>query len=356
MSEPANSKGPVYTLVQLRIDDRERYQRYVRRFGGVLARHEGTLLAADEAPRVLEGQWDRDKIVLLRFESEQGYEAWAQSAEYREISVDRVASTDAVALLVHGVPPRDQQARYDAIGNVYASVRREDPALRTRIHAALGDARTVVNVGAGTGSYEPRDRHVIAIEPSAVMAGQRSAELAPPLRATADALPLFDGSVDAAMSVLSLHHWDQARERGVRELRRVSRGPVVILTYDAQVSAEMWLMKHYLPEVAELDRRIFPAPERIAEWLGGSVQIEVLPLDRATPDWMLGSYWAHPERVLDENARNATSGFARMSRPVVERVVDAVRGDLVNGTWEKRHGHLRALQAFDVGLRLIVAT
>src|SRR5215510_13379040 len=99
------NSGPLYTLVQLRIHDRERYQRYVKRFGGVLAKHEGVLLAADEHPRVLEGAWDRDKIVLLRFESEQGYEAWAQSPEYREISVDRVASTDAIALLVHGVPP-----------------------------------------------------------------------------------------------------------------------------------------------------------------------------------------------------------------------------------------------------------
>jgi uncharacterized protein (DUF1330 family)/SAM-dependent methyltransferase len=356
MSEPANSKGPVYTLVQLRIHDRERYQRYVLRFGGVLARHEGTLLAADESVRVLEGQWDLDKLVLLRFESEQGYEAWALSPEYQEISIDRVASTDAIALLVHGVPARAPLARYDAIGNSYALVRREDPALRARIHAALGGARTVLNVGAGAGSYEPRDRHVIAIEPSAVMAAQRGAELAPPLRAAAEALPLFDDSVDAAMAILSVHHWDQARERGVRELRRVARGPVVILTYDAHVSAEMWLMKHYLPEVAALDHQIFPAPERIAAWLGGNVQIEALALDRDTPDWMLGSYWAHPERVLDETARNATSGFARMPREVVERVVNAVKRDLESGAWEEQHGHLRGLQAFDVGLRLIVAT
>lgn len=350
------STSPVYTLVQLRIHDRERYLRYVRRFGAVLARHEGTLLAADEAPRLLEGAWDRDKVVLLRFESEQGYEAWANSSEYQEISGDRVASTDAVVLLVHGVPPRGEAARYDGIGNAYASVRREDPALRARIHAALGVARTVVNVGAGAGSYEPRDRHVIPIEPSAVMAAQRPADSAPPLRATADALPLFDRSVDAAMSILSLHHWDRARERGVRELRRVARGPVVILTFDARVSGEMWLMKHYLPEVAALDHQIFPAPERIAAWLGGSVQIDAVPLDRDTPDWMLGSYWAHPERVLDENARNATSGFARMPREVVERVVDSVRRDLADGTWEERHGHLRQLAAFDVGLRLIVAS
>jgi uncharacterized protein (DUF1330 family)/SAM-dependent methyltransferase len=350
------SEGPVYTLVQLRIHDRERYQRYVRGFGAVLARHEGVLLAADEAPRVVDGKWDRDKLVLLRFESEAGYEAWAGSPEYREISVDREAATDAVAWLVHGVPARAPVARYDSIGRTYARVRREDPQLRERIHAALGDARSVVNVGAGAGSYEPRDRHVIAIEPSAVMASQRGPDRVPPLRATADALPLFDASVDAAMAIITLQHWDQARERGVRELRRVARGPVVIVTFDARISGEMWLMKDYLPEVAALDHQIFPAPERIAQWLGGKVSIEPLPLSRDTPDWMLGSYWAHPERVLDEDARNATSGFARMPREVVERVASAVQRDLTDGTWEKRYGQLRQQTELDVGLRLIVAS
>src|SRR4051812_6372531 len=151
-------------------------------------------------------------------------------------------------------------ARYDRIGRGYAGTRREDPQLRARIHAALGGARTVVNVGAGAGSYEPRDRHVIAVEPSDVMAAQRPPELAPAIRAGAEALPLHDASVDAAMAVITLHHWDRGRERGVRELRRVARGPVVIVTFDPEVSGEMWLMADYLPEVAELDRRIFPSP------------------------------------------------------------------------------------------------
>src|SRR5690606_29700717 len=158
--------------------------------------------------------------------------------------------------------------RYDTIGHGYARYRREDPHLRARIHAALGNARTVVNVGAGTGSYEPSDRHVIAIEPSDVMAAQRSRDLVPAIRASAGGIPLRDRSVDAAMAVLSLHHWDEEREKGVRELRRVARGAVVILTYDATVCAEMWLMADYLPEVAALDRRIFTPPEQLAEWLG----------------------------------------------------------------------------------------
>ncbi len=245
--------------------------------------------------------------------------------------------------------------RYDAIGHAYARTRREDPHLRARIAAALGDARTVVNVGAGAGSYEPDDRYVIAIEPSDVMAAQRPRSLAPAIRATAGDLPLRDGSVDAAMSILSLHHWDDARERGVRELRRVARGPVVILTYDARVSGAMWLMAEYLPEVATLDREIFPAPETLAAWLGGRVTVEPLPIPRDTPDWMLGSFWAHPERVLDAAARAATSGFARMPAPVVDRVVAEVSRDLADGSWDHRHGGLRALAEYDAGLRLVVA-
>ena len=248
-----------------------------------------------------------------------------------------------------------ETARYDAIGHGYARYRREDPRLRQRIRDSLGDARSVVNVGAGSGSYEPADLHVIAVEPSDVMASQRPRHLAPALRAVASALPLRDASVDAAMSILSLHHWDAERERGVRELRRVARDNVVILTYDARVSARMWLMHEYLPEVATLDLQIFPAPEQVAQWLGGDVQIETLALSRDTPDWMLGSYWAHPERVLNPEARAATSGFARMPAPVVERVVSQLTRDLADGTWDARHAELRTLQEYDVGLRLIVA-
>jgi SAM-dependent methyltransferase len=246
------------------------------------------------------------------------------------------------------------RARYDTIGHGYARHRREDPDHARVIHAALGDARTVVNVGAGTGSYEPRDRHVIAIEPSDRMAAQRPPELAPAIRASAGALPLRDSSVDAAMAILTNHHWDDEQQRGVRELRRVARGPVVVVTFDPTVSERMWLMADYLPEVAELDHRIFPPPERLAGWFGGHTRTETIPIARDTPDWTLGSFWAHPERVLDAGARAATSGFARMAPDVVERVVAAVAADLKSGAWDARHGHLRGRDAYDVGLRLLV--
>lgn len=244
--------------------------------------------------------------------------------------------------------------RYERIGQGYARTRREDPELRARIHAALGDARTVVNVGAGTGSYEPTDRHVLAIEPSDVMAGQRPSHRVPAIRASAGRLPLRDDSVDAAMAVLTVHHWDAEQERGVRELRRVSRGPVVIVTADPEVSGRMWLMERYLVEVAAMDRRIFPSIDTLTGWLGGAVQVEPVLSRRDTPDWNLMSFWAHPDRVLDPEARAATSGFARQPAEVVERVVGDVRRDLADGTWDERWGHLRALDAFDAGTRLVI--
>jgi SAM-dependent methyltransferase len=245
--------------------------------------------------------------------------------------------------------------RYDRIGEGYARHRRPDPGFAAAIEAALGDARTVVNVGAGAGSYEPADRHVIAIEPSDVMAAQRPAHLAPAIRATAGRLPLRDASVDAAMAVLTLHHWDYEQEQGVRELRRVARGPVVLLTIDPRVSGATWMMADYLPEVADLDNAIFPLPEILADWLGGAVTIDALPVPRDTPDHTLLSFWAHPERVLDAEARAATSGFARMQPAIVDRCVAAVARDLASGAWDARHGHLREVDAYDAGLRLVVA-
>jgi SAM-dependent methyltransferase len=249
----------------------------------------------------------------------------------------------------------NQIVRYDQIGGGYSLTRREDPRIASAIRDALGDARSVVNVGAGTGSYEPDDRYVVAVEPSDVMAAQRPPTIPPALRASAGDLPLRDHSTDAAMAVLTIHHWDDELERGIQEMRRVARDTVVILTYDPLVSSEMWLMADYLPEMAQLDRRIFPAPRLLVSWLGRRARTEVVPIRRDTPDWMLGSFWAHPERVLDERARNATSGFARLDASVVERVVGDVRRDLESGVWDERYGHLRKLDAFDAGLRLIVS-
>ncbi len=244
--------------------------------------------------------------------------------------------------------------RYDRIGHGYAGTRREDPALRERILAALGDCATVVNVGAGSGSYEPSDRHVIAIEPSDVMAAQRPVGRVPALRGSSAPLPLRDGDVDAAMAVLTIHHWDDDAEAGVRELRRVARGPVVIVTIDVEVCAAMWLYRDYLPEAADLDRATFPKIDDVVAWLGGSVDVETVPTSRDTPDWTLASFWAHPGRVLDPTARSGTSAFARMPGRVVERAVAELSRDLRDGTWNERNADLLALDELDVGTRLLV--
>lgn len=247
------------------------------------------------------------------------------------------------------------EARYDSIGIGYSQCRREDPALYEKIISALGSCRTVVNVGAGAGSYEPRDRTVLAVEPSEVMVRQRSPDRLPAIKAKADQLPFHDKSVDACMTVLSVHHWHPDQMAGVREMRRIGRERVVIVTLDPRISAQVWLMADYLQEVADLDNRTFPLPETICEWLGQRTEIEVIPISRDTVDWSLVSFWAHPERVLNPAARAATSGFAKQSRSVVHRVVSDVERDLKSGLWEERYGHLRRLSEYDAGLRMITA-
>src|SRR5215831_6475600 len=249
------------------------------------------------------------------------------------------------------------ETRYDSIGVGYSRCRREDPVLYEKIITALGSSKTVVNVGAGAGSYEPRDRTVLAVEPSQVMARQRSPGPGklPVIKATADQLPFHDKSIDACMTVLSLHHWYPNQMAGVLEMRRIARERIVIVTIDPRISAQMWLMADYLHEVADLDNRIFPLPETISEWLGHATEIQVIPTSRDTVDWSLVSFWAHPERVLNPAARAATSGFARQSRSVVDRVVSQVERDLKSGLWDEKYGYLRGLNEYDAGMRMITS-
>ena len=245
------------------------------------------------------------------------------------------------------------ETRYDSIGIGYSQCRREDPVLYEKIISALGSSQTVVNVGAGAGSYEPRDRTVLAVEPSEVMARQRSPDKLPAIKGTADRLPFHDKSMDACMTILSLHHWHPNQKAGVHEMRRVARDRIVIVTIDPRISAQMWLMADYLHEVADLDNQTFPLPETICKWLGHATEIEVVPTSRDTVDWSLVSFWAHPERVLDPAARAATSGFARQSRAVIDRVVSHVERDLKSGLWDEKHGYLRGLNEYDAGMRMI---
>jgi SAM-dependent methyltransferase len=239
---------------------------------------------------------------------------------------------------------------YDRIGGGYAAYRRPDARIAARIVDALGPARTVVNVGAGAGSYEPADRRVAAVEPSAVMVRQRAPGARPAVRATAERLPFRDGAFDAALAVLTLHHWPDWRA-GLGEMRRVARGRVVILTWDPGHPA-FWLVQDYFPEILEIDLPVFPPFVQI-ERVVGPVDVRPVPVPADCSDGFLGAYWRRPEAYLDAGARGAISAFSKL------RGVDAglarLRSDLDDGTWHRRHGHLLALPELDVGYRLLVA-
>ena len=228
---------------------------------------------------------------------------------------------------------------YDAIGRGYVVTRRPDPRIARAIDAALGDAATVVNVGAGAGSYEPAHRRVIAVEPSPEMIRQRPDRAAPVVRAVAERLPFVDGAFDAALAVLTVHHWSD-RVAGLRELARVARRRAVILTWDPAARDAFWLTSEYLPEIVDLDVPRFPTLADIARSFAG---IEVAPL-RVPHDCaggFLGAFWRRPEAYLDPAVRCAMSGIALLPSSVVEAAVDRLAADLRSGRWEARFGHLR---------------
>jgi len=243
-------------------------------------------------------------------------------------------------------------ARYDTIGHSYARERRPDPRIAARLTAALGDARSVLNVGAGAGSYEPPDRTVVGIEPSAVMIAQRPPGSAPAVQARAEALPFRDRSFDAAMAVLTLHHWSD-RARGLAECARVARRTVVLLTWDPDANA-FWLLTDYLPEFAETDARVFPAMAAYADAFGPGAHVTIapVPIPRDCIDGFLGAYWARPAAYLDESVQAGISSFANVGAKAGLR---RLRADLETGAWQARHGDLLAAEELDVGYRLVVA-
>lgn len=241
---------------------------------------------------------------------------------------------------------------YDGIGRTYTRTRGTDPRIAAAIWAALGDARTVVNVGAGTGSYEPPDREVTAVEPSEVMLAQRPPGAAPAVQASAEALPFEDDSFDAAMAVLTLHHWSDW-PRGATELLRVARERVVVLTWDPAFRGSFWLSKEYVPEIIDGEATGFPSLEEQAAALGGAAVTPVL-VPHDCQDGFYSSYWRRPEAYLDPEVRAGISTFAK--RPGVgERGLERLREDLASGAWAERHRDLLERDALDIGYRLLVS-
>jgi hypothetical protein len=242
---------------------------------------------------------------------------------------------------------------YDRLGEGYAAVRRPDARIAAPIWEALGDARTVVNVGAGAGSYEPADREVTAVEPSDVMIAQRPSGSAPVVRAVAEALPFADDSFDAAMAILTIQHW-QDIPAGLAELRRVARRRVVIVMYHAEVNTRLWIVQDYLPEILDGHARLLPSVADVVAALPGA-SVEPILVPRDCSDRMFGTLWARPEEYLDLEVRRATSVWSLLPPGVAERAVSQLREDLATGRWDERHGHLRELPELDAGLRLVTA-
>jgi SAM-dependent methyltransferase len=243
-------------------------------------------------------------------------------------------------------------ADYGRLGPGYAAIRQPDPRIEAIVWQALGDARSVINVGAGAGSYEPRDREVTAVEPSASMRAERPADRVPAIDATAQHLPFPDDSFDAAMASVTIHQWPDLAA-GLGEMRRVARGPVVILTFTPQVP-EPWWMPVYVPELFEVEARRMPPLETVAEGLGGRVDVSVLPVPADCIDGFGQAFFARPERTLDADVRRAMSAWSFVEPAVEQRYVDELGADLASGAWDERWGHFRSLPQFDVGLRLVV--
>ena len=243
-------------------------------------------------------------------------------------------------------------ALYDRLGVGYTTTRREDPRIAAAIHAALGDAATVVNVGAGAGSYEPPDRRLVAIEPSAVMIAQRPPDAAPAIIATAEALPLADDSVDAAMAVLTDHHWSD-RARGLREMRRVARRRAVVFQHEPEVAEDFWLTRDYLPTFLRRLRGKVLA-EMMAP-LGDSLEFRPVPVPHDCADGFYGAFWRRPRAYLDPRVRDGISVFRLLPEDEVATAVARLRADLDSGAWERRYADVLGRDELDLGFRVVVA-
>jgi SAM-dependent methyltransferase len=240
---------------------------------------------------------------------------------------------------------------YDTIGATYTVTRRTEPRIAATIWAALGDARTVLNVGAGTGSYEPPGRDVTAVEPSALMRAHRPADAPPSVAAVAESLPFQDQSFDAAMAVSTVHHWPDPIA-GLREMRRVARR-VVVFTCDSSETGwrrRFWLTRDYLPEVADFSIGR-PSLTEQARAIGARVEPVLIPWDCA--DGLFEAYWRRPEAYLDDQVRRGVSVWARVGPDAERRAVRSLRDDLGSGRWAERNRDLLALDAAELGLRLL---
>ena len=241
-------------------------------------------------------------------------------------------------------------ALYDKIGGMYSAGRQSDPRIAAAIERATTGCDSILNVGAGTGSYEPVSRFVVAVEPSRIMIGQRPVGAAPVIQGCAEALPFADCSFDAVLGILTVHHWkDQAR--GLSECARVARMRVVLLTNDFDVCANFWLFD-YFPGLLRADRHIFPTIARFEDAFG-SLETIVVPVPADCCDGFLGAYWKRPSAYLDPVVRKNISTFSKIGN--IDSQLARLENDIVSGAWERRYHTLMGLEALDLGYRILIS-
>lgn len=245
------------------------------------------------------------------------------------------------------------ETAYDRMGIGYSAVRRPEPRISVRIEAAFGDADSVLNVGAGTGSYEPADREVTAIEPSREMIAQRPPGSAPVIQGFAEDLPFEDGSFDAAMALITVHHWGDL-EAGLAEMVRVARQRVIVLTFTPVPPEEHWMRRDYFPGILDFHTRVMPPIEDLTALLPNA-SVEPVPIPSGCTDGFWLAIWDRPEMHLDPDIRRASSSWHQMPADEVEHGLAKLQADLESGRWDKRNGHLRETPQLDVGLRLVTA-
>jgi SAM-dependent methyltransferase len=241
------------------------------------------------------------------------------------------------------------EAMYDRIGVGYSRYRKPDPRIAAQVVNALGSCSSVLNVGAGAGSYEPEARIVLAIEPSTEMISQREPGAAQAVLASAERLPVRDGSFEASLAILTIHHW-RDWTLGLREMQRVAKSQVVLLTWDPDHHG-FWLVQEYFPEILEIDRAIFPSLNAIESVLG-RIEVREMPIPADCTDGFLGAYWRRPSMYLDARARQAISTFAKLESPALG--FRRLERDLASGAWQNRYGKLLGLSELDIGYRLVI--
>ena len=243
---------------------------------------------------------------------------------------------------------------YDQFGHQYSGQRRTEPRIATYIQRALGDAETVLNVGAGTGSYEPDDRYVVAVEPSIAMRTQRiNNKKAPAVIGTADTLPFDNQSFDASTAFLTVHHWPDMK-KGLQELRRVTRSQVIIMTFDPDALDKFWNAE-YFSEVIDVEKQRYPSIDFLTDALGGNCEVQEIPVPLDCVDGFQEAYYGRPEAFLSKNVRKAQSAWGFIQEEEQERIIKRLAEDLQSGQWDSKYGYFRSQSEFTCALRLVIA-